>query len=136
MEREGKYYAYSLENGEEITDQVRNYEIPLMAHDRLLVYTEDGYLYTKDMFSEEAPRQISKADKVIYSNDGAFAFVYNEGETFVTCINVASTDSCQIEIDSTLCDQLFNTPDAVFQMLYNDSENVLTFSFYHEYQES
>lgn len=136
MEQEGKYYAYSLENGEEITDQVRNYELPLMAHDRLLVYTEDGYLYTKDLFSDEAPKQIAKADQVIFSNDGAFAFIYNQGDTFVTCINVASLDSCRIEIDSALCDQLFNTPDAVFQMLYNDSENVLTFSFYHEYQES
>ena len=41
MEQEGKYYAYSPENGENITEKVLNYEIPLMAHDRLQIYQEN-----------------------------------------------------------------------------------------------
>ena len=132
MEQEGKYHVYSLESGEDITEKVMNYEIPLMAHDRLQIYLEEGYLYSKDLFSDEAPRQIARADQVIFSNDGAFAFLYTQGDTFVTCLNVASLDACRIEIAPALCEQLFSTPNAVFQMIYKEDENILTLSFYQE----
>ncbi|MBQ7354217.1 MAG: hypothetical protein IJW62_01710 [Clostridia bacterium] len=132
MERNGQYYAYSLADGEDITQEVAAYSIPMMAHERLLAYTEAGYLYTKELFSDSEQKRIAKADSVIFSDDGAFAFIHNDEETFVTCINIVSLDSCRIEIDSTLCTQFFNTPNAVFQMIYNKEENTLTISFYQD----
>ena len=130
MEREGRYYAYRLKDGQDITRQVTAGDYPMMAHERLMVYQSDGFLYKKDLFSGEAPQLIGKADTFILSQDGAFAVYYGEGERVASCVNVATLEGCAIALDAQLTQQMQNTEGAVFRINYNESENSLLFSFY------
>lgn len=130
MERDGEYFVYSLRNGKEITESVINGEIDLLAHERLQVYYKDGRLYKKDMFADSREISIAEADQYVLSNDSAFAFVYNNGDKYVTCYNVASLESVRVSISDELCEQIFNTENAVFRMIYKEAENTLLFTFY------
>lgn len=130
MESGGKYLVYSLADGQEITDLVRSNAIEMMAHERLLVYYEQGGLYAKDLFADAEAYLIARADEYILSADGAFAFVYRTGEEHVTCINVVSLEYCTIDMDPQLCQQFFAIEKAVFRMNYNEEENTLSLSFY------
>ena len=130
MERAGSFYAYSLKDGQDITEQVAAGKYPMMAHERLMVYQSDGFLYKKDLFSGEAPQLIGKADTYILSQDGAFAVYYCEGESVASCVNVATLESCAVALDAQLIQQMQNTEGAVFRINYNETENSLLFSFY------
>lgn len=132
MERGGKYYAYSLEDGSDITDAVMSGEVAMYAHEVLSVSFEDGMLYKQNLFTGEDRLPITQADQYILSSDGAFVFTYCAGENYVTCWNIATLENCRIEIDPQMCSQLFAADGAVLRMNYNDDENTLLISFYLE----
>lgn len=75
---------------------------------------------------------LGQADMCVLSSDGAFAFVYCDGDSYVTCYNVASGENCRIAIDHEMREQLFAREDAVLQMSYNEQENTLLLSYYAE----
>lgn len=129
MESEGLYHAYLLSNGRDITSEIFDEKYGLLAHERLNVYYEDGSLYKKDIFNGEKVKLLD-CDSYILSSDGAFAFVYKTGDSFVTCINVATEASRRIIIDNELCNQLFADKNTLFKMNYDEEENTLALSFY------
>lgn len=130
MEKDGAYVVYSMEDGKEITESVRNGAFEILAHEQLAVYEENGILYRKDLLGTGEAVQVAQADLYLVSNDNAFAFAYRTGDSFVTCINVASSESIRLEIDRLLCKQLFSAENAAFCMTYSEEENTLLFSFY------
>lgn len=132
MEREGKYYAYSLEDGSDITEAVVSGKADMYAHEVLSVSFEDGMLYKQNLFTGEDRLLVTHADQFILSSDGAFVFTYCEGESHVTCWNIATLENCSIEIAPQMCSQLFAADGAVLRMNYNDDENTLMISFYLE----
>ncbi len=129
MEREGLYYAYFLGDGSNITSEIFDEIYGLLAHERLKLYYESGALHKKDIFNGETEKVID-CNSYILSNDGAFAFCHKNGDSFVTCINVASCESRRIMMDDELCKQIFADKNAVFKMNYNEEDNTLTLSFY------
>ncbi len=129
MEREGLYYAYLIENGRDITSDIFDEKYGLLAHERLIVYYENNALHKKDIFNGKSEKIID-CDSYILSSDGAFAFVYKNGDSFVTCINVATGESRRITVGNELLNQIFADKNAVFKMNYSEKENTLTLSFY------
>lgn len=129
MEREGLYYAYFLGDGSDITSEIFDEIYGLLAHERLELYYESGALYKKDIFNSETEKVID-CSSYILSKDGAFAFCYKNGDSFVTCINVASGESRRVMLDNELREQIFADKNAVFEMNYNEEENTLALSFY------
>lgn len=133
MERGGQYYAYLLgANKQDITQQLQQGEYAVAPHERLRVFCENGHLFKQDMFSGEPAEVIAPADQYVLSSDGAFAFGYVEGSSYAMCYNVATLECCAITLDPQLCSQLLDAQGAVFRMVYNDTENTLTLSFYLE----
>lgn len=129
MEQAGSYHAYSLADGSDVTQAVLDAKVAIYAHEQLTVTLEEGQLYAVNIFTgEKTP--LGAADTYILSDNGAFVFAYRSGDDCVTCYNVASGESCQIQIDSQLRQQLFATEDAVLQMSYNEEENTLLLSYY------
>lgn len=131
MERGGSYYAYFLEDGSEVTQDIQNGKVSMYAHEQLIVTCEEGQLCVTNVFTGQR-QTIGRADKYILSSDGAFVFAYCSGDSYVTCYNVASGENCQIAIDSEMSAQLFVREDAVLQMSYNEQENTLLLSYYAE----
>jgi hypothetical protein len=129
MEREGNYYAYSLHDGREVTQDIRNGKVSMYAHEQLITSCEDRKLYVTNVFTGQR-QTLGKADGYILSSDGAFAFVHCSEDNYVTCYNVASGENCRIAIDSQLREQLFAREDAILQMSYNEQENTLLLSYY------
>jgi hypothetical protein len=130
MEQGGSCFAYSVESGKDITEEVRNGEIAMYAHEKMQVYLENGKLYRRDLFADSLPETICQAQQYVLSQDGAFVFAYQTGDSYVTCYNVATLESCRIDIDSQMCNQLFSTPNAILQMNYSEEENILLLSYY------
>lgn len=129
MERSGNYYAYSLLDGSEMTQDIQDGMVSMYAHEQLVTVCQDGQLYVTNVFTGQR-QTLGRADAYILSSNGAFAFVYCNGDDYVTCYNVASGESCRIAIDSDLRAQLFAREDAVLQMSYNEQENTLLLSYY------
>ena len=129
LERGGKYYAYSLADGSEVTGDILAGTVSMYAHEQLLTDYRDGQLTVTNLFTGQQ-QVLGRADTYILSEDGAFVFGYCYGDNHVTCYNVASGNSCQISIHSELREQLFARPDAVLQMSYNAQENTLLLSYY------
>lgn len=129
MEKGGKYYAYLIEDGSDVTDKVINNEIEIALNERLLVYYSENALYKKDIFTCEITKLIT-CDSYILNTDNSFAFTYKKGDNFVTCLNTVTTESRRIIIDDDLCKQLFANKNAVFKMNYNENDNTLSLSFY------
>lgn len=130
MERGGKYFAYSLESGKDVTDDILNGDISLYPHEQLLVYEENGSLYKRQLFSDQAPALISKADTYLLSSDGAFAFTYCADDGYILCWNTDTLECCRIDIDAQMLQQMRSAKGAVLQMNYNEEENTLLLSFY------
>ncbi len=130
MVQNGQYRVYALETGEDITQAAATNQIPMMAHERLLVTHRDGWLYSRDVLTDAEAVQLIRADQYLLSDDGAFAFAYIQGESCVTCINVASLETYRIEMDDSFSAQIFQRPDAVLQMNYRQYDNALTLSYY------
>ena len=131
MERGGDYYAYSLHDGKDVTQDIKDGTVSMYAHEQLATSCQAGQLYVTNVFTGQQ-QILGRADRCILSSDGAFAFVYCEGDGYVTCYNVASGENCQIAIDKELSAQLFAREDAVLQMSYNEQENTLLLSYYAE----
>jgi hypothetical protein len=131
MERGGKYYAYSLLDGKEVTQDIKDGNVSMYAHEQLVTLCKDGVLLVTNMFTGQQ-QTLGQADMCVLSSDGAFAFVYCDGDSYVTCYNVASGENCRIGIDKEMCEQLFAREDAVLQMSYNEQENTLLLSYYAE----
>ena len=129
MEKGGKYYAYFIEDGSDVTDKVIENSINIYLNERLSVFHSENALYKKDIFTGEIKKLIN-CDSYILNIDNSFAFVYKNGDNFVTCLNVVTEESRRIIIDEDLCKRLFADEDAVFKMNYNENENTLTLSFY------
>ena len=129
MERSGDYYAYSLVDGSEMTQDIQDGMVSMYAHEQLVTVCQDGQLYATNVFTGQR-QTLGRADAYIFSSDGAFVFVYCNGDDYVTCCNVASGENCRIAIDSELRTQLFAREDAVLQMSYNEQENTLLLSYY------
>lgn len=132
MERSGSYFAYSLSDGRDITEEIRAGQISMYAHEQMIVYLENSKLYRKNIFQDAPAEVICKADRFILSEDSAFAFAYRGGNSYVTCYNIATLESCRIDIDPQMCSQLFSAKGAVLQMNYNAEENTLLLSYYME----
>lgn len=131
MERGGDYYAYSLHDGSEVTQDIQDGKVSMYAHEQLVTICKDGQLYVTNVFTGQR-QTLGKADAYILSSDGAFAFAHCSGDDYVTCYNVASGENCRIAIDRELSTQLFAREDAVLQMSYNEQENTLLLSYYAE----
>lgn len=129
MERGGRYYAYSLADGNEVTGNIQAGAVSMYAHEQLLTDCRDGQLFVTNLFTGQQ-QILGQADTYILSEDEAFAFGYCYGDSHVTCYNVASGESCQINIDDQLQQQLFARNDAVLQMSYHPQENTLLLSYY------
>lgn len=129
MERGGSYYAYSLTDGSDITQDVISGTVATYAHEQLTVTLEEGKLYAANIFTGQR-QTLGTADQYIQTPDGAFVFAYCQGDGHVTCYNVASGGSCQIQIDSALRDQLFSQENVVLQINYHPEENTLLISYY------
>ena len=86
----------------------------------------------KNIFTGDGAKLITESDRYVLSNDGAFAFTYCREDAYVTCWNVASLESCRVEMDEQMRTQLFETAGAVLQMSFNAQENTLLLSFYIE----
>ncbi len=129
MERGGKYYAHLIANGGDVTDQILEGKLNLAPYEYFDVYYSDNALYKKNIFSGEV-NKLTDCDSYILNSDKSFAFVYKNGDNFVTCINIATCESCRIIIDDDLCKQLFADEKAIFNMNYNETENTLTLSLY------
>lgn len=136
MERGGSYFAYSLKDGSDITEEITAGKITMFAHEQMIVYLENGKLYRKNLFQDTAPEVICDADNFVVSDDGAFVFAYHLSNRFVTCYNVATLESCTITMEQQMCDQLFETDSAMLQMNYNPEENTLLLSFYVEAEQN
>lgn len=134
MERGGIHYAYSLVDGRDVTQDIRDDRISMYLHEQYICWPEDGMLYRKNIFKDGEPEPIGAADAFHMSNDGAFAFVYCSGDVFVTCINVVTLESCIISIDQQLADQFLAAENAKIRMAYTDHDNTLLLSFYVEAQ--
>lgn len=157
MERNGQYYAYLLgENemsvdeikalmiqrietqyeryyyGQDVTEQLRSGSIVVAPNERLNIFCKGGILYKQDMFSGESAQKIADADQFLLNGSGTYAYTYVNGSDHVMCYNVLTSESCAIALDPQLYSQMKNTKNAVFRMVYNDTENTLTFSFYLE----
>lgn len=132
MERGGNYYAYSLVDGRDVTQDIRDDKVSMYLHEQYICWMEDGVLYRKNIFKDGKPESIGAADAFHMSNDGAFAFVYRSGDTFVTCINVVTLESCIINIDQQLADQFLAAENAKIRMAYTDHDHTLLLSFYAE----
>jgi len=132
MERGGVYYAYSLADGSDITGEVAGGNVEMYAHEQMAVWLEDGKLYRKNIFTDDGAKLITESDRYVLSDDGAFAFTYCREDAYVTCWNVASLESCRVEMDEQMRTQLFETAGAVLQMSFNAQENTLLLSFYIE----
>lgn len=132
MERGGSYFAYSLTDGKEITDDINAGQVAMYAHEQMIVYLENGKVYRKNVFADTGAEIICNASEYALNDDGSFVFAYNRGDRHVTCYNVATMESCTIAIEQQLCDQLFSTEGAVLQMNYNPEENTLLLSYYAE----
>lgn len=131
MERGGKYYAHSLLDGKEVTQDIKDGKVSMYAHEQLVTLCKDGVLLVTNMFTGQQ-QTLGQADMCVLSSDGAFAFVYCDGDSYVTCYNVASGENCRIGIDHEMREQLFAREDAVLQMSYNEQENTLLLSYYAE----
>lgn len=129
MERDGNYYAYSLEDGREVTQDIREDQISMYLHEQYICWLENGVLYRKNIFKDGQPEAVAAADVFLMSNDGAFAFAYCSGDTFVTCINVATLESCMIHIGDQLAEQFFTAENATIRITYTDQDNTLLLSF-------
>lgn len=129
MERGGKYYAYSLTDGSEVTGDIQAGTVSMYAHEQLLTGCRDGQLSVTNLFTGQK-QVLGRADTYILSEDEAFAFGYCYGDSHVTCYNVATGESCLIGIERELREQLFERKDAVLQMSYNEQENTLLLSYY------
>lgn len=132
MERGGVYYAYSLTDGSDITQSVKNGEVAMYAHEQIITWLENGKLYRKNMFTESEPQVICDTTQYALSQDQAFVFVYQQGQQNVVCYNVASLESCKISMDAQLFDQMLSMNGAVLQMNYNAEENTLLLSYFVE----
>ena len=132
MERGGTYYAYSLEDGRDVTQDIREDRISMYLHEQYVCRLEDGILYRANIFKGGEPEVLGEADAFHMSNDGAFAFVYQSGDVYVTCINVVTKESCIIHIDEQLAEQFLKAQNAKIRMTYTDHDNTLLLSFYVE----
>ena len=132
MERGGEYYAYSLEDGRDMTQDIREDKVSMYLHEQYICWLEDGILYRKNIFKDSQPESLGAADAFHMSNDGAFAFVYQTGDAYVSCINVATMESCIINIDEQLADQFLAAENAQIRMAYTDHDNTLLLSFHVE----
>lgn len=132
MERGGNYYAYSLVDGRDVTQDIREDRVSMYLHEQYICWLEDGILYRKNIFKDGEPESLGAADAFHMSNDGAFALVYRSADTFVTCINVVTLESCIINIDGQLADQFLSAENAKIRMAYTDHDNTLLLSFYTE----
>lgn len=132
MERGGHYYAYSLADGQDVTQDIREDQVSMYLHEQYICWLEDGMLYRKNIFKDGEPEALAAADAFLMSNDGAFAFVYCSSDTFVTCINIVTAESCVINIDQQLADQFLAAENAKIRMTYTDQDNTLLLSFYVE----
>lgn len=130
MERDGNYYAYSLVDGRDVTRDIREDRISMYLHEQYICWLEDGILYRKNIFKDGQPETLGAADVFHMSNDGAFAFVYRSEDTFVTCINVVTLESCVINIDQQLAEQFLTAENAKIRMAYTDHDHTLLLSFY------
>ena len=134
MERGGRYYAYSLEDGRDVTREISEDRISMYLHEQYVCWLEDGILYRANIFKGGEPETLGEADAFHMSNDGAFAFVYQSGDVRVTCINVVTMESCVINIDRQLAEQFLAAENAKIRMTYTDHDNTLLLSFYVETQ--
>lgn len=132
MERGGEYYAYSLADGQDVTREIREDRVSMYLHEQYVCWLEDGILYRKNIFRDGEPESLGAANAFHMSNDGAFAFTYRTGDAFVTCINVATLESCIINIGQQLVDQFLAAENAKIRMAYTDHDNTLLLSFYAE----
>lgn len=129
MERGGSYHAYSLTDGTEVTQAVLDGEQALYAHERLLLSHENGEIYATDIFTGNR-YLVCRADLYNTSTDGAFVFAYCHGEDVVSCYNIATLESCRIQLDEEMKAQLLEAEGAALQMSYNQEEKTLLLSYY------
>ncbi len=129
MERGGKYYAYSLADGREVTQDIREDRVSMYLHEQYVCWLEDGILYRNNIFKDGQPEALGPADVFHMSDDGAFAFIYCGEDTFVTCVNVATLESCIISIDGQLAEQFLAAENAKIRMAYTDHDHTLLLSF-------
>lgn len=132
MERGGKYYAYSLEDGRDVTQDICEDRVSMYLHEQYICWLGDGVLYRKNIFKDSEPESLGAADVFHMSDDGAFAFVYCSEDTFVTCINVVTLESCILNIDQQLANQFLAAENAKIRINYTDIDNTLLLSFYVE----
>ena len=134
MERGGSYYAYSLEDGRDVTQDIREDRVSMYLHEQYVCWLEDGILYRANIFKGGEREAMHEADAFHMSSDGAFAFIYQSGDTHVTCINVVTMEACVIGIDPQLAEQFLAAENAKIRMTYTDHDNTLLLSFYVETQ--